>query len=389
MPEHIAHSGKFLGNYRITDELLSNPTRRIFLGETLSSPRQYVAIKWLHTVHLDAQQEESFLQEAQFLQQFQHPHILPLIAAGCDKGVPHMVTAYAPDGSLDKTMQYQARLPWNLEQALQIIFQIGQALQYAHQQNVIHCNLKPQNILFNAQGQALLADFRLVSLPDSLYTSANSSYMAPEQFLGTISKKCDQYALGCIAYEMLTGHTPYQGQSLLYHGSQRLPRLIPPTHFNPSLPAHVEQAILTALALEPAQRHPTIQAFLNALGATLALASAQISNETLAAPAMAAFNAQVPIEADLFEKMDFYPATPTSSATINTKQRNTVYRLKRGILKYRKILIALACTLVLASIGSGLYVFAFIAAKPQKPMTQSEPAPSLLLPQLPVHLQFR
>src|SRR5581483_7292208 len=94
-----------------------------------------------------------------------------------------------------------------------------------------------------------------------------------------------------------------------------LPRLIPPTHFNPSLPTHVEQAILTALALEPAQRHPTIQAFLNALGATSALASAQMTNETLVAPVMAVFSAQVPTEADRFEEMDLYPATPTSSTT--------------------------------------------------------------------------
>src|SRR6266487_3643144 len=122
MPKRAAHIGNFLGDYRITDELVSRATYRIFLGETISSPQQYVAIKWLHNIHLDAQQEESFLQETHFLQQLRHPHILSLITARCDKGVPYIVTAYAPDGSLDKTMQYQAHLPWDIEQALSIIF---------------------------------------------------------------------------------------------------------------------------------------------------------------------------------------------------------------------------------------------------------------------------
>src|SRR5689334_11021432 len=164
MTKRVAHIGKFLGEYRITDELQTSTASRIFLAESHALPQHIVAIKSLPNIHLDAHQEESFLQETRFLQQLQHTHILSLITAGIDKGAPYIVSEYAANGSLDKTMQYQARLPWDVDQALSIILQIGQALQYAHQQNILHCNLKPQNILFNAQGEALLADFSLVSL---------------------------------------------------------------------------------------------------------------------------------------------------------------------------------------------------------------------------------
>src|SRR6266700_3710666 len=85
MTKRNAPARKFLGDYRITDEVASSATSRIFLGETISSPRQSVAIKWSYTTHLDSQQEEGFRQETRLLQQLRHPSILPLITARSDK----------------------------------------------------------------------------------------------------------------------------------------------------------------------------------------------------------------------------------------------------------------------------------------------------------------
>src|SRR5579884_2117140 len=267
MPKRSTPAHRFPGDYHIIDEVASSATSRIFLAETISSPGQFVAIKWLYTTHLDPQQEEELHQEFHLLQQLHHPSILSLITAGCDKGTPYLVMAYAPNSSLDKSMQYQAHLPWTQQKALSIISQIGQALHYAHRHNIVHCNLKPQNILFDAHEQQLLADFHLDSLPELLHASASTTYMAPEELLGEKSKTCDQYALGCIAYEMLTGHTPYHASSLYYPGSRhRLPTLVAPTRLNPSITPRVEQAILKSLAPEPHQRHRNIQAFLTALG---------------------------------------------------------------------------------------------------------------------------
>jgi serine/threonine protein kinase len=361
MTKRVAHIGKFLGEYRITDELQTSTASRIFLAESHSLPQHIVAIKSLPHIHLDAQHEESFLQETRFLQQLRHPHILSLITAGIDKGVPYIVSEYAPNGSLDKTMQYQARLPWDVDQALLIILRIGQALQYAHQQNIVHCNLKPQNILFNAQGEALLADFSLVSLPESLQAAAVATYMAPEQILGTISKQCDQYALGCIAYEMLTGHTPYHAQSLQYGSRQRLPRLIPPTHFNPALPQHIEQAILTALAPEPDQRHSDLQTFLAALGTTPIPVEEQISNipTNIIPTTQAQSFDQVDFNIDFVQDLAFSasPMTPTPNVAY---QKNSPYQpgSRFSLSKEQKILLAISCFLVLVILAGGLYAFA-------------------------------
>ena len=343
MTKRNAPARKFLGDYRITDEVASSATSRIFLGETISSPRQSVAIKWLYTTHLDSQQEEGFRQETRLLQQLRHPSILPLITARSDKGVPYLVTLYAPNGSLDKSMHYQAHLPWPQERALMIISQIGQALYYAHQQNIVHCNLKPQNILFNAQGQALLADFHLTSLPESLHVSASTTYMAPEELLGEINKECDQYALGCLAYEMLTGHAPYHASSLYYPGSRRrLPTLVAPTQFNPLLSPHVEQAILKALAPEPDLRHNDIQAFLDALGTPTEHYYPELAT---AAPIRAQTRGTVP----LLESVNY--------------RRNSPSRPKTYIFKQKKILLALSCILLFTIIISALYLLVITQSK--------------------------
>jgi serine/threonine protein kinase len=237
-----------------------------------------------------------------------------------------------------------------------IISQVGQALQYAHQQNIVHCNLKPQNILFNAQGQVLLTDFHLTSLPESLHISASTTYMAPEELLGAISKECDQYALGCIAYEMLTGHTPYHASSLYYPGiHRRLPTLVPPTQLNPLLPSHIERAVLKALAPEPDQRHSDIQAFLTALGV-----SAEYSHLESATAA--------PVE-----EMASYAAASALPLEGVNYQRNNPSRPKTYLIKHKKILIALSCILLFACAISALYVLVFA-----QPKLRIQPTPTTI-----------
>jgi tetratricopeptide (TPR) repeat protein len=137
----------------------------------------------------------------------------------------------------------------------------------------VHRDLKPANILFNAQGEALLADFGLATVLDNTGTQRRDSggtpaYMAPEQFEGMVSTKSDQYALACIAYEMLTGAnpfaTPYQSIEAVWYQHARV-QPVPPTQLNPQLPSHVERAILTALAKQRANRYADIETFLAAL----------------------------------------------------------------------------------------------------------------------------
>ncbi len=270
------YSGRRLGNYRIGKKLARGGFGEVYQAEHMLLPRVAV-IKFLHAEwEASEQQRQAFLQEAKFLEALKHPHILPLYDAGIGQEdfPPYLIAAYAPGGSLRERMrQYTSHFP--LEEALTIIEQIGQALQHAHTQPqpVIHRDLKPENILFDSQGKALLADFgiavmlaanetRLVNIMGTL------SYMAPEQFEGYASSKSDQYALGCLAYELITGRRPIQATSnewfawALQH-QQTSP--LPLSQVRAEVPLHIELAILKALAKNRDERHPDIEHFLFAL----------------------------------------------------------------------------------------------------------------------------
>jgi serine/threonine protein kinase len=171
--------------------------------------------------------------------------------------------------------------PFSLEETFTILAQLGQALAYAHECDVIYGNLRPENILFNDKGDVLLADFFLHALakqPDNTTPSDDSAYRAPELPPGGTSKEGDQYALGCIAYEMLTGRKPFLIPSINRPGVfYRTKTPIPPKQFTPALPSRSEEAILKAMAKDPAQRHRDIPGFITALG-TLTNTRDQMAN---------------------------------------------------------------------------------------------------------------
>src|SRR5438105_8774758 len=106
--------------------------------------------------------------------------------------------------------------PLPLSRVIAIISQIGQALDYAHQKGIIHHDVKPENILFNAKGDALLADFGIALLQETVTRQRATAsmgtpmYMAPEHFQGVVSRRSDQYSLACVAYELLTGRPPFR-----------------------------------------------------------------------------------------------------------------------------------------------------------------------------------
>ena len=180
---------------------------------------------------------------------------------------------YAPNGSLKERIIRQQGKPLPTEEAVIILSQVGQALQYAHQQNIIHRDLKPENILFDTRGEAVLADFGIAAVLASARTrqvgfGGTPAYMAPEQFEGIISTKSDQYALGCIAYELLTGRKPFTiphpSLEAMWFQHARISS-VAPRQINPRLPKHVERAILKAMAKQRTDRYADISAFFTAL----------------------------------------------------------------------------------------------------------------------------
>lgn len=267
--------GQEIGNYRLMSRLASGGFGNVYLAQHTLLPERRVAIKLLHTSLTSQEEHDQFLQEARFLEELKHPYILPLIDVGISDNLPYQVTEYASGGSLrDLLKQHKSSgLPQDI--ALTILSQICQALQYAHQRQVIHRDLKPENILFNDKGEALLADFGIaMMLGNASMQQIESSigtprYMAPEQFQGVVSKESDQYALGCIAYEMLTGHQAFTAsniQVLVYKHAAEAP--IPPSQLNPEIPQAVEAAILKALAKQRNLRYTNVSAFMEAMSSS-------------------------------------------------------------------------------------------------------------------------
>ncbi len=267
----MAKNDHTIGKYRMLEEIASGSSGRIYRGEDTQRKNAPVAIKVLHFANLSSEQErEHFLQEARFLTMLKHPNILPVLDVGIDSNVPYIVTEFAPNGSLLDYLKKLAPRPLPTSEALHIIVQVGQALQYAHQQNIIHRDLKPANILFSASGTALLADFGIAAMLGSSKQygtiTGTPSYMAPEQFRGTISKEGDQYALGCITYELVTGRRPFIASDFFTLGAKHMSETpIPPTQLNMLLSRSLEQVIFQAMAKQRTERYPSVAAFIAAL----------------------------------------------------------------------------------------------------------------------------
>ncbi|HEX6557143.1 MAG TPA: protein kinase [Ktedonobacteraceae bacterium] len=183
---------------------------------------------------------EYFMAEAEKIGQFDHPHILPFLEFGEGEGLLYAVTPFVATGTLEDLL---GRVGGRLSalQALPIIQQVCDAVQYAHEHAVIHGNIKPGNVFVGADGRMLLADFGIARGYDDSQQSltrvgwGSAEYTAPEQSLGVLRRSSDIYALGVLLYRVLTGQPPFTGQTpvevLLKHVRQQPPsaRLIVPS----------------------------------------------------------------------------------------------------------------------------------------------------------------
>ncbi len=275
MADEIDYTGKLFGNYRVIAKLTNNLHSSIYIAHHVLLQKRSVAIKIVYASRLNtAEKQEKFLHEAQLLDLLKHPHILPLVDVGIEHDLSYLMTEYAPNGSLRDRLECQGPAPLPLEETLALLAQIGDALQYAHDQDIIHCDLKPQNILFHTQWEIWLADFGIATMMKQAEVKQSSgfgslAYMAPEQIRGVVSKQSDQYALGCLAYELVTGQQPFMAFS--FRGIMQkhlLEEPLAPTTINPQLPAHIEAAILKAMAKQSSERFVDIRAFIAALGAS-------------------------------------------------------------------------------------------------------------------------
>lgn len=261
------------GDYRARTLLAAQHDHTTWLGEQAGAgwPKATVVIKhWHGHPLLTPTAQQRFLEETQARKLWTHPHCLPLLAAGLTaQQTPYVVSAYAPNRSLADHLLRRAPLPLPMPETLRVLKQIGEALHAAHQQGLWHGRLTPHNVLFDAHGNALLADFALWSLP-------SSQPPAPAQLSAEQKQAADQYALACLAYEMGSGLPPFvslpepleaiNGELAAFEMVELADgKLIRPGALNPLLPAFVETALLKALADAPADRFADVAQFVQAI----------------------------------------------------------------------------------------------------------------------------
>lgn len=220
-------------------------------------------------------EREKLLLRAQSIKKLQHAHLMPILDMGIEQEQPFVVREYLPKRSLRSRLKKISPDHLELGEALTIVSQVGQALAYTHERGIFHGNVKPENVLFNANDQAVLADFHLVSRNDVLIRDQTAEeyafcYMAPEQFAGTSDVRSDQYVLGCLAYELITGRLPFAAQSLASMMGQ--PSNVQPALLSESvanLSPSLEAAVLKALAKDPDERFYDFSLFLEVIQSVL------------------------------------------------------------------------------------------------------------------------
>ena len=259
--------GYLLGErYRIIDTLGEGGMANVYLAEDIILQRK-VAVKILRLdLQNEPQTQARFQREALATSELSHPNIVSVLDVGTDHGLPYMVMEYVDGPDLKEYIRQNA--PLDLHEVIRIMDQILSAVALAHKHNVIHRDLKPQNILMDKRGNIKIADFGIaVALNQSSVTQTNSvmgsvHYMSPEQTRGgLVTKQSDIYSLGIILYELITGTVPFNGDTpvsiALKHAQEPIPSI---RKKDQSVPQALENVVLKATAKDPRDRYATAQA---------------------------------------------------------------------------------------------------------------------------------
>ena len=266
--------GETLGNYKVEKTIGRGRMAEVYLA-THRDKGYPVAIKVVHS-HLMS--DKSFLnrfeREAQVLTQLEHPHIVYVYEYKASREIAYLVMEYLQAGTLgDKLKAYTGQgEKFPMSEALQIMEPVASAVDYAHEHDLVHSDLKPANILFRDNGDPVLTDFGLAFLLDHPHLNASKTitgtpaYLSPEQAEGQPGDaRSDIYTLGIILYELLTGYPPFQGNHIsvvMKHISETPPSL---RTLGCYVPKQVEDVIMKALEKEPHQRYQSAQVLLRSL----------------------------------------------------------------------------------------------------------------------------
>jgi len=262
-----------LGKFEIYDELGHGGMATVFLGYDINLAR-HVAIKVMApSLLLEEGMWERFQREARIAASLSHPHIVPVYAVGDTSDLAYFIMKYVDGQSLDALIREHAPLPIDLVQL--IVSQVGQALSHAHSRAIVHRDVKPANILIDSDGSAIVTDFgiaRSTGLSGLTATGASVGtpyYMSPEQCSrGQVSGLADQYSLGIVAYQMITGRVPFLGHDasevMQAHIMDTPPGIL---ELRPDCPPAIAGVVARMLSKKGADRWPSLDDAIAALQA--------------------------------------------------------------------------------------------------------------------------
>ncbi|GHO66890.1 hypothetical protein KSC_057820 [Ktedonobacter sp. SOSP1-52] len=262
----VDYSGRTIDNYHLLRQLGKGSFGEVYLAEHIHHKKLF-AVKILRA-RLNKDNLRSFLNEARAFR-LDHPHIMRIRDFGLDEDLPFIVMDYISGGTLRQL--HPPGIPLPLKTIVSYVNQVGAALQFAHDDGLVHRDVKPENMLIDSRGKILLSDFGIVTSSHSWNPSHTSGvagtpvYMAPEQIQARPVRASDQYALATIVYEWLVGVPPFLGtmaELAVKHLTVFPPGL---REQDPTIPLEVEQVVMKALAKDPGQRFASVGEFAEAL----------------------------------------------------------------------------------------------------------------------------
>jgi eukaryotic-like serine/threonine-protein kinase len=263
------------GRYRLESKLGSGGMSTVYLArdETLE---RWVAAKVLHREISDQpDQLERFRREARAVAQVSHPNVVAVIDAGEDAGRPYIVFEYVDGETLKQRIDRVGRL--SLDEAAAYAIEVGRGLGAAHQRRLVHRDVKPQNVLIDAEGRAKVTDFGIAreleqdGLTKTGRVLGTTDYVSPEQAMGQpVDARSDIYSLGVLLYEMLTGEVPFVAENLvgvaMKHVNEKMPNV---QRKRPEVSSALAAVVERATQKKPEKRYPDMSAMLADLEAAL------------------------------------------------------------------------------------------------------------------------
>jgi serine/threonine-protein kinase len=274
------------GRYRLEEQVGSGGMSSVYRAYDPTLER-HVAIKLMHRdISNDADQLERFRREARAVAQLNHPHVVTVIDAGEDDGAPFIVFEYVEGETLKDRIRRLGRLP--VAEAVAYAVEIGRALECAHDHMLVHRDVKPQNVLIDADGRAKVTDFGIARSLEAQGLTATgrvlgtTDYVSPEQALGQdVTAQSDIYSLGIVLYEMLTGEAPFQADTQVAVAMKHVREPLPDVQRRrPEISAALAAAVERSTAKETRNRYATVSEMVHDLEEVLAIEAARSGHAT-------------------------------------------------------------------------------------------------------------